>query len=103
SLSTNWIVRVGTVAGWAGGSGSSQTSVRQAVCGTVLGNCVEQLLAPVPTGWVAESANQPLPPHFQDSTHWHHEPTQPVRGLGLCRCARDYKEGLSPCLFLPML
>lgn len=102
-LSTNWIVQVRTVAVRAGESGSSQPSAYQARCGIVRGNYVERLLAPAPFGLVAETASQPLPAPVQDSTLWNHKPTQPLRGFDLCRCARDYKERLSPCLFLRML
>lgn len=102
-LSTNWILQRRTVAVWASESGSNQTSARENRRGTVLGIRVELLHAPARFCLVAEAASQPLPAHFQDCTHWNHEPAQPVRGLDLCRYGRDYKERRSPCLFLPML
>ncbi len=102
-LSTIWNVQRRTAAVWASESGSSQTSTREKRCGTVLRIRVEQLLAPAPFYLMAEAASRLLPAHFRDSTLWNREPAQPVRGLDLCRYGRDYKERLSPCLFLPML
>lgn len=102
-LTTNWIVQGRTVAVWAGESGSCQTSAREVRRGKVLGICVEQLLAPEPICLAVKPAGQLVPAHFQDSTLWKHEPTQFLRGLDLCRCTRDFKERLLPCLFLPML
>lgn len=102
-LSTNWIVRERAVAVWAGESGSCQTSAREVRRGKVLGIRVEQLLASPPLCLVAETADRLLPAHLQESTLWTREPAHPLRGLDLCRCARDFKERLSPCSFLPML
>ena len=103
-LSTNWIVQGRAVAVWAGESGSCRTSAREICRGKVLGKCVEQLLTSPPfRSMVVGTADQLLPAHLQDSTLWTHEPAHLLRGLDLCRCARDFKERLSPCLFLPML
>ena len=98
---TIWIVQGRTAAVWAGESGSCQTLAREFRRGKVRGICVEQLLAPAPL--VAETVGRLLPAPAQESTLWPYAPTQPLRGLDLCRCARNFKERLSPCLFLPML
>ena len=102
-LITNWTVQVRSAAVWTGESGSSQTSAREARQGKTLGIGVKRLLAAAPLFLAVRLANQPLPAHAQDSTLWNCRSAQPLRGRDLCRCARNYKERLWPCLLIPML
>ncbi len=83
----------------ASDSGFSKLPDRPRCSAAATGTCVELPLDLFLLRATVVEAICALPAGLENSTQWNYESARIPRGLDLCRCARNYKERFSPCLF----
>ncbi len=105
-LSLGWFIQLRSMALAASDSrfskGFSKLPDRPCWMRAAPGTCVELPLGLFPPGITVVEAICALAARFEYGSQWNYESTRIWRGLDLCRCARNYKERFSPCLFQPM-